>query len=144
MLSRAPAGQNPRASTHLSRSSEGGAGQPSPLARWCISRRTTSPCTPAIPSTCTPNHKPFWHLARRRLVPLLLAVPAVVSPDRNSSLTHGELRLPRPWLRPEALTMRLPNQQLYLFIGGSPAKLLSALASTPQSLRDRSFRSSTT
>ena len=68
----------------------------------------------------------------------------LVPPDRNSSLTHGELRLPRPWPRPEALAMRLPNQHLYFFIEGSPAKLLSALVSTAQSLRDRSFRSFTT
>ena len=72
-----------------------------------------------------------------------VAVAAAVLPDRNSSLTHGELRLPRPWPRPEALAMCLPNQHLYFFIEGSPAKLLSALVSTAQSLRDRSFRSST-
>src|ERR1700682_2332498 len=147
MHSRAPVGPEPKVSTHWSRSSGRDAEQPSPLAPWCINHRTTSTCAPAIPSTFTPNHRPFWHLARRRLAPLvsLLAVPLPVAPpERKSGLTHGEFRLPRPWLRPEVLTMRLPIQHLYFFIEGSPAKLLSVLESTAQSLRDRSFRSSTT
>ena len=42
------------------------------------------------------------------------------------------------------LNKSLPNQHRYFFIEESPAKLLSALESTAQSLTDRSFRSSTT